>query len=333
MGAENMNENKNVVCLYHANCRDDAAAAWAVRRRFPEAKCLPVKYGEPPPLELVQSCCVYVVDFSYPNEDLLALADVAAGTLTVIDHHESRRADLLRLAGEAEDATAFDVEHPGIRIVYDVDRSGAGLTWDTLFPGEARPWFIDYIEDRDLWRWALPFSNAVNAYLSTLRDGPEAFDVLRSSYPVPYHVVNGGTAGLRYRDRLVERMVATARRGRLPNLPGSTEVQLRCPACGAGPVPKQFTRNFCCPECFFEGPVTTVFDLKVPTVNASVLQSEVCHVLCQGEPFAAAYWDEADDVRRWSLRSAKDGIDVSEIAKLYGGGGHKHAAGFREVLR
>lgn len=65
---------------------------------------------------------------------------------------------------------------------------------------------------------------------------------------------------------------------------------------------------------------------------ASVLQSEVCHELCQGEPFAAAYWDEADGTRRWSLRSSEtDGVDVSEIAKLYGGGGHVHAAGFRET--
>jgi nanoRNase/pAp phosphatase (c-di-AMP/oligoRNAs hydrolase) len=31
----------------------------------------------------------------------------------------------------------------------------------------------------------------------------------------------------------------------------------------------------------------------------------------------------------FSLRSTEEGLDVSEIAKLYGGGGHKHAAGFK----
>lgn len=31
---------------------------------------------------------------------------------------------------------------------------------------------------------------------------------------------------------------------------------------------------------------------------------------------------------RYSLRSVEGGIDVSEIAKLYGGGGHPCAAGF-----
>lgn len=43
---------------------------------------------------------------------------------------------------------------------------------------------------------------------------------------------------------------------------------------------------------------------------------------------AACYWDTAEG-RVWSLRSTDDGPDVSDIAKQYGGGGHKHAAGFR----
>jgi hypothetical protein len=36
----------------------------------------------------------------------------------------------------------------------------------------------------------------------------------------------------------------------------------------------------------------------------------------------------APNGRTFGLRSAEDGMDVSEIAKKYGGGGHKHAAGF-----
>jgi uncharacterized protein len=68
----------------------------------------------------------------------------------------------------------------------------------------------------------------------------------------------------------------------------------------------------------------------VPVVNATVLQSEIGHALCKGHPFAAMYFDDlAASVRRWSLRSDEDGLDVSEIAKALGGGGHKHAAGFQ----
>lgn len=56
--------------------------------------------------------------------------------------------------------------------------------------------------------------------------------------------------------------------------------------------------------------------------------SEAGHILAEGMPFGATYFDTPEG-RQFSLRSREDGIDVSEIAKQYGGGGHKHAAGFR----
>ena len=58
------------------------------------------------------------------------------------------------------------------------------------------------------------------------------------------------------------------------------------------------------------------------------LTSDAGHLMAMGEPFAACYWDTADG-RVFSLRSQDDGLDVSEIAKQFGGGGHAHAAGFR----
>jgi nanoRNase/pAp phosphatase (c-di-AMP/oligoRNAs hydrolase) len=49
--------------------------------------------------------------------------------------------------------------------------------------------------------------------------------------------------------------------------------------------------------------------------------------MAQGQPFAACYWD-TEEGRVFGLRAADDGVDVSEIAKEYGGGGHAKAAGF-----
>lgn len=68
---------------------------------------------------------------------------------------------------------------------------------------------------------------------------------------------------------------------------------------------------------------------NVPVVNASLfMASEVAGELAQGEPFAAVYAENAERII-YSLRSrAPDGMDVSAIAKRWGGGGHKHAAGF-----
>ena len=73
-----------------------------------------------------------------------------------------------------------------------------------------------------------------------------------------------------------------------------------------------------------------VAGFDVPVVNASLfMASELAGELAQGEPFAACYAESATNII-WSLRSrAPDGMDVAEIARRFGGGGHKHAAGFK----
>ncbi len=67
----------------------------------------------------------------------------------------------------------------------------------------------------------------------------------------------------------------------------------------------------------------------VPIVNApSSIGSELLNQLSAGFPFAAAYEDKPGH-RSWQLRSGGDkAVDVSEIAALFGGGGHQRASGF-----
>lgn len=72
---------------------------------------------------------------------------------------------------------------------------------------------------------------------------------------------------------------------------------------------------------------TTIDGYDVPTINATHLISEIGNELAKGQPFAAMYFD-TEDKRIYSLRSDKNGLDCSEIAAKFGGGGHFHAAGF-----
>lgn len=67
-------------------------------------------------------------------------------------------------------------------------------------------------------------------------------------------------------------------------------------------------------------------------VNATVMFSEIAGELAKGRPFGACYFDRADGKRQWSLCSRDEGVNVSEVAKLHGGGGHRNAAGFEEAL-
>lgn len=74
---------------------------------------------------------------------------------------------------------------------------------------------------------------------------------------------------------------------------------------------------------------------RVPVVNATAHWSDVGEALLQRNPeapFVALYFDDAEGRRRWSLRSRGE-FDVAELAKRFGGGGHRAAAGFREPPR
>ena len=69
-------------------------------------------------------------------------------------------------------------------------------------------------------------------------------------------------------------------------------------------------------------------EFNVPAINApGVWASDSGHILCEGEPFAVCYWHKSGAMV-FSLRSNDKGVDVSEIAKRFNGGGHKNAAGF-----
>lgn len=67
----------------------------------------------------------------------------------------------------------------------------------------------------------------------------------------------------------------------------------------------------------------------VPVANLPyTLSSDAGNLMAQNEHFAACYYDTPNG-RCFSLRSTDAGVDVSEVAACYGGGGHRNAAGFR----
>ena len=70
---------------------------------------------------------------------------------------------------------------------------------------------------------------------------------------------------------------------------------------------------------------------EVPLCNCPpMFASEVGHWLLEENPFApfAATYSDQGKSRGYSLRSRDDRLNVSEIARKFGGGGHRNAAGF-----
>lgn len=153
--------------IYHAHCPDGFGAAWVAARaltsRFPIVELHPASYGEDPPYDRAKDACVYVVDFSYPRAQLERLWGECS-ELVVLDHHKTAQAELEGLP----------------YCTFDMNRSGAGLTWDFFHPAEQRPWVIDYVEDRDLWRFQLPFSREVSLRIRLTPHTILAWDELAS---------------------------------------------------------------------------------------------------------------------------------------------------------
>src|SRR5688572_2721511 len=117
--------------IYHGSCRDGFTAAWVARLRYPAAEFHAGHFGKRPPQ--VSGRHVLIVDFSYPRSVMEEMASQAE-SIVLFDHHKTAETELTSLPYAN----------------FDMHRSGAGLAWDYLFPGEPRPWIVDYVEDRDL---------------------------------------------------------------------------------------------------------------------------------------------------------------------------------------
>jgi len=263
-----------MVVIYHGNCFDGFTAAWVAKKARPDAILIPGTYGKAIPEVPEGENEVYMIDISYPREEMELFRQKHPG-LWVLDHHKTAQA---ALAG-----------HP--QTIFNMEKSGARLAWEFFQQGRP-PMLVQFVEDRDLWRFALPNSKEVNAYIQSFPRTLENWDTLESNIEWnPASTVVRGQAILRSETTRVEQMVG--------------QVQWK-----------------------------TISGYLVPVVNASILFSEVGNVLCEKfphAPFAAYYFDRGDGVRQWGLRSIGE-FDVSEIAKQYGGGGHRNAAGFQESL-
>lgn len=298
------------IIVYHDKCHDGITAAWCAKQRYPDAELYAANYSTPPDLERLRGKDVIIVDFSWKRGVMLKVSKVAKSVL-VLDHHASAERELApggkflalkapTLDGFRNNCAQDDFENANIDgaviyTVFDMNRSGAGLAWDVLVGGP-RPRLVDAVEDRDLWRFALPDTRELHAALGSYPLDYATREVLMregSTHAGLSAFVTEGRAIMRYHDQLVDAAVKTARPMRFPVLDGA--------------------------------------EVTVPSVNLPLLTlvSDVLGRLAVGQPFAVSWFEVEPGDAQVSLRSAPDGYDVSRIAERFGGGGHPRAAGCR----
>lgn len=297
-----MNATKPL-CIYHANCADGFGAAWVVRKYFGAdgVDFHPASYGSEPPD--VTGRDVIIVDFSYKRPVLEVMAATARSIL-VLDHHKTAASDLGWIARPpetgwdsfvsliAKDNRADIPFENRLRAIFDMDRSGARLAWNFFFPDDPIPALLRFIEDRDLWRF---------------KYGEATREICAAVYSYPYDFEQW--------DYLVKSAEEIA--------DGNAELLVEGEA-----ILRQQRKNIV-EHIKSSAHRLVIAGHDVPALNCpGFMASDAGHILCEGESFAATYYDTGTH-RQFSLRSAPDGADVAALAQQYGGGGHQHAAGFR----
>jgi uncharacterized protein len=135
-----MNPSDVNVVLYHAKCSDGMGAAYAAWKLLGNrAEYIPCAHGNPPPDVVGKN--VAILDFSFPNAVTKQMIE-DANSLLIIDHHKSAVVEL----------------HDISETIFDMNNSGATMAWNYFHPDKTVPKFIQYITDRDLWRFELPYS-------------------------------------------------------------------------------------------------------------------------------------------------------------------------------
>lgn len=263
------------VILYHGDCPDGFGAAYAAWKKFGDAaEYHALSRSEGPPLPLAEGADVYLLDFAYNDQaDMDALMGAAA-TLTVLDHHEGVEAQIKSVPNH----------------VYDTNRSGAGIAWDYFHKDASRPKLIDHIEDDDLFRFRLPNTRAVLAYLGLAPFSFELWGEVGETLEDPMRAEPFLMKAYAYGECFEKLAELSVRKAKMVEFEG-----YQCAFANAHPY--------------------------------KPIKSLVGNLLAKEKPPIALVVSAHPEGYGVSIRG--DGsVDVAAIARKYGGNGHPNAAGF-----
>ncbi|MFB6212463.1 MAG: DHHA1 domain-containing protein [Candidatus Magasanikbacteria bacterium] len=264
----------NIKILYHKNCPDGFSSAWVAWIFFGEkASYIPVSYQTTPPYDEIENSNVYFVDFVYGKRNLMQKVRQKANKVVVIDHHKSQE----EFAKMADDYS------------FNLDHSGAVLTWKYFYPDKQVPRLLKYIEDIDLWKFNLEYTREIMAVMEMKSFEFSVWDQwceeLESEEKLEEYVQKGRLL-IDYKNALIDRVLHKAD---LISLEGEEGV----------------------------------------AINSSMLYSEIGERVQEAhEADFAAVWHVRHGKLKVSLRSAGK-VDVSKIADKFGGGGHPNSAAFK----
>lgn len=268
--------------LYHGDCVDGYASAFACwlynKKKGKKAKkitYIPCQYQKKPPM--LHNKNVLMCDFSYKYN---VLKDIMkkVNKIIILDHHHTAEKDLKQIPKENK--------------IFDMNHSGAYITWAYFFGEKDVPLMIKYIQDNDLLKKSLPHTRHFTSYIFNIPKQFDQYEKLLDDNFVKNTVIPIGDGMMKQNDNYINDGI------------------------------KKIAVNFVLLDnnLYFIG-----------NVNTSILKSEIGNSFLISNPdanFCTSYSkNEYTGETYISLRSNNNGTDVSEIASKFGGGGHRNAAG------
>lgn len=183
---------------------------------------------------------------------------------------------------------------PSDNKIFDMDHSGCYLTWKYFFPEQIIPPLFEYIEDNDIWKKQLDGTNEFYSWFQTVEMKFEEYDKYIDPQLLRWAIQTTGFYYLAHDRFFINQAIKKA--------------TLKLVSIAR----KYYVAAF---------------------VNSSILKSEIGNEVLKAYPQAdfAAIYSVVDkrNATNFSLRSMDDRADVSEIAEVFGGGGHRNASGLR----
>lgn len=288
--------------IYHADCNDGFGAAFAAWAKLGDAaEYVPMHYSDDPLKDITyEDRDVYILDFSVPRVDMERLLD-RASKVVWLDHHRSAFEMWCKDGAREKFMQGEAIPRSGAKpvschILLDNNKSGALLAWEYFHPEKDVPLLIKMIDDRDRWQFKIDGSRELHAGLG-------------AGYPMSFEdwnlLVPSGSPDWGKNLGSVIITGATLLRAYDEQIDHSAEKAHQC--------------------TIRQGD----WSVQGLAVNCPLHISETGHKLAirSGTFGLIWYYDGATGRANCSLRSNGD-YDVSAIAKVFGGGGHKNAAGF-----
>ncbi len=279
------------VIMYHDDADGRCSAAIAGRH----GRCcddvlvyVPMQYGDAVPWQMFDMFEkgkdeFIMVDFSLPEDLMERVQDLVGDSFIWIDHHKTAIKDLKRFQ-----------TLKGLRIRGNI--AACLLTWNYFFSRKKEPMAVQYIADRDVWKFY--YGDETRCFYELYKQ--ENTHPWQGAWDRWFEDTTGEFLDLELGKKLY--------RARIEQLKGY--------ALSLGREHKIFG---------------TEYRALVVNFPGSGDMGQVIKDL--GYDIAHCYVDQERDGRMMRTHAVySDKVDVGEVAKLYGGGGHKGAAGWVEMV-